>query len=112
VTRKPSGPTGQMEMEKGPTLCVTRKLSGPKGRMEKVPQVTHKLSDPMGWMEMEKAPIGTHDTQAVGSHRGPTGQMEKGLIGTRWMERKDQAETVMVKKDQVETMVTNCQCHG
>jgi hypothetical protein len=48
---------------------------------------------------MEKAPTGTRDTQAVGSHRGPIGRMEKGFTGTHRMERKHRVETFMVKKD-------------
>jgi hypothetical protein len=61
--------------------------------------VTCKLSGPIGRMEMEKAPTGTRDTQAVGSHRGPIGRMEKGFTGTHRMERKHRVETFMVKKD-------------
>ena len=49
--------------------------------------MTRKPSGPTGRMEMEKGPTGTHDTQAIGSHRGPTGQMEKGPIGTCRMEK-------------------------
>jgi hypothetical protein len=32
-------------------------------------QVTRKPSGPTGRMEVEKGPIGTCDTQAIGSHR-------------------------------------------
>ena len=68
MTRKPSGPIGQMEMEKG--------VIG-------VPQVGHitcKPLGPTGQMEIEKGVVGSHkldgegsistsDTQAIGSHR-------------------------------------------
>jgi hypothetical protein len=34
VTRKPSGPTGRMKMEKGPTGTRDTQAMGPIGRME------------------------------------------------------------------------------
>ena len=49
VTCKPSGPTGQMEMEKGPIGTLTRKPSGPIGRMQK---------GPIGTRRMDKGPSG------------------------------------------------------
>jgi hypothetical protein len=49
VTRKPLGPTGQMEMEKSLTSRRDRKLSGPRGRMQK---------GPLGTRRMEKEPSG------------------------------------------------------
>ena len=60
---------------------MTRKPLGPTGQMEKGPQVTHKPSGPTGRMEMEKGLTGTHDMQAVRSNRGPTCWMEKGPSG-------------------------------
>ena len=59
---------------------MTRKPSGPKGQMVPQVHVTRKPSGPIGRMEMEKGAIGSHksdgegststiDTQAVGSHR-------------------------------------------
>jgi hypothetical protein len=50
VTRKSSGPTGQMEMEKGPT-----------GTRDTITVRFHR-SD---------GPIGTHDMQAIGQAIGP-----------------------------------------
>ena len=59
MTRKPSGPIGQMEMEKGP--IGTRELLGPTGRMVPLVHMTRKPSGPTGRMEMENGPTGTHD---------------------------------------------------
>ena len=71
MTRKPSSPTGRMEMVKG--VVGSHKSDG-------------------------EGSTSTSDTQAIGSHwlnghgerlhrLGPTGRMEKGPIGTRRMEK-------------------------
>jgi hypothetical protein len=75
VTRKPSGPTGRMATEKGPT--GTRDVSHwvPQVQWRRV-QVTRKPSGLIGRIEMEKGPIGTCDTQAIGSH-GSDGDGER-----------------------------------
>jgi hypothetical protein len=68
VTRKPSGPIGQIEMEKGPIGTRDTQAIG-SHRSDEEGSHRYMTSGPTSQMEMKKGPTGTHDTQAIGSRR-------------------------------------------
>ena len=83
MTRKPSGPIGQMQKDRAETFMTNCKR-----------QVTCKPSGPTGWMEMgRRVPqVGWRWRMVPQVHvtrkpSGPTGRMLKGPVGTRRIEK-------------------------
>ena len=86
MTRNPSGPIGQMEMEKGAFR-------------------SHKLDG--------EGSTSTSDTQAVGSHR-PDGQGDRPIRFGSHRSEGERVPQVHVawRKDRAETFMMNCKHHG
>ena len=71
MTYKLSGPTGQMEMEKG--AIGSHRSNGDKERCCRVPQVRWRWRKvplgPIGRMEMEKGVVGPHKSDRERVHK-------------------------------------------
>jgi hypothetical protein len=112
VTRKPSGPTDRMEMEKG--AIESHRSDGDGERCHRVPQVGWRRVHKHKWhasrrvsqveWRWRKAPQ-VHITRKLS---GPTGQMEKDPTVTRCMEKGSRGDFY----DELQaSQMSNCKSH-